>query len=172
MLVKNSQTSFEICWLSFQKTCKEMCINTITHSFLFAMVPNASSMEFGLVEESSLSDESRFLLHVTYGRMRVWWQPNTAYAERNIVGTVPFGGVSDMVWGCVSVNNTTDGRVVMTNTMDNLPQWHTCFSHANDLPSHCIWKLWRTHSASRTKELELPVQAMCRKWYVAKVVIS
>ena len=33
------------------------------------------------------SDESRFLLHVTYGRVRVWRQPNTAYAERNIVET-------------------------------------------------------------------------------------
>ena len=47
------------------------------------------------------SDESLFLLHVTDGRVRVWQQPNTAYAERNIVKTVPFGGGSVMVWGCV-----------------------------------------------------------------------
>ena len=53
-IYKNSQTSSEICWLSFQKTCKEMFINTSTHSFPFAMVPNASSMEFGFVEEISL----------------------------------------------------------------------------------------------------------------------
>jgi hypothetical protein len=31
------------------------------------------------------SDESRFLLHVTDGRARVWRQPNTAYAARNIL---------------------------------------------------------------------------------------
>jgi hypothetical protein len=43
-----------------------------------------------------------FLLHVTDGRVRVWRQPNTAYAERNIVETVPFRGGSVMVWGCVS----------------------------------------------------------------------
>jgi hypothetical protein len=45
------------------------------------------------------SDERRFLLHVTNGRVRVWRQPNTAYAERNIVETVTFGGGSVMVWG-------------------------------------------------------------------------
>jgi hypothetical protein len=28
------------------------------------------------------SDESRFLLHVTYGRVRVWRQPNTANFRR------------------------------------------------------------------------------------------
>jgi hypothetical protein len=48
------------------------------------------------------SDESRFLLHVTDGRVRVWRQPNTVYTERNIVETVPFGGGLVMVWGCVS----------------------------------------------------------------------
>lgn len=48
------------------------------------------------------SDESRFLLHVTDGRSRVWRQPGTAYAQRNIQEVVPFGGGSIMVWGCVS----------------------------------------------------------------------
>ena len=49
------------------------------------MVPNTSSMEFGLVEESSLVRRKSFLLHVTDGRARVWRQPYTAYAERNIL---------------------------------------------------------------------------------------
>lgn len=48
------------------------------------------------------SDESRFLLHVTDGRTRVWRHQNTAYTPRNIVPTVPFGGGSVMVWGCIS----------------------------------------------------------------------
>jgi transposase len=35
------------------------------------------------------SDESRFLLHVTDGRMRVWRHKNTAYTPSNIQPTVP-----------------------------------------------------------------------------------
>jgi hypothetical protein len=50
------------------------------------------------------SDESRFLLHVTDGRMRVWRHKNTAYIPRNIQPTVPYGGGSVMVWGCISHN--------------------------------------------------------------------
>jgi hypothetical protein len=48
------------------------------------------------------SDESRFLLHVTDGRMRVWRHKNTAYTRRNIQPTVPYGGCSVMVWWCIS----------------------------------------------------------------------
>ena len=48
------------------------------------------------------SDKSRFLLHVTDGRMRVWRQKNTAYTPRNIQPTVPYGRGSVMVWGCIS----------------------------------------------------------------------
>jgi hypothetical protein len=45
------------------------------------------------------SDENRFLLHVTDGRMRVWRHKHTAYTPRNIQSTVPYGGGSVMVWG-------------------------------------------------------------------------
>jgi transposase len=48
------------------------------------------------------SDESRFLLHVTDGRMRIWRNKYTAYTPRNIQPTVPDGGGSVMVWGCIS----------------------------------------------------------------------
>jgi hypothetical protein len=48
------------------------------------------------------SDESRFLLHVTDGRKRVWRHKNTAYAPWNIQPIVPCGGGSVMVWGCIS----------------------------------------------------------------------
>ena len=61
------------------------------------------------------SDESRFLLHVTYGRLHVWRQPNTAYAERNIVETAPFGEGSVMVWGCVSYDCNLDLITVRGN---------------------------------------------------------
>ena len=61
-ICKNNPKSSEICWLLFKKTCKEMCTNTSTQSFLFAMVPNTSSMEFGLLEESSLVRRKSFLV--------------------------------------------------------------------------------------------------------------
>ena len=48
------------------------------------------------------SDKSRFLLHVTDGRMRVWRHKNTAYAPRNIQPTVPCDGGLVMVWRCIS----------------------------------------------------------------------
>ena len=49
------------------------------------------------------SDESRFLLHLTDGRMRVWrYQNITAYATRNIQPTAPYGEGSVVVWGCIS----------------------------------------------------------------------
>ena len=42
------------------------------------------------------------------GRTRAWRQPNTAMAERNILETIPFGGGSVMVWGCVSFSCKLD----------------------------------------------------------------
>ena len=48
------------------------------------------------------SDKSRFLLHVTVGRIRVWWQNNTPYTPGNIQPTVSYGGGSVMIWGCIS----------------------------------------------------------------------
>ena len=47
-------------------------------------------------------DESRFLLHVTDGRMRVWRQKNMVYTPRNIQPTVPYAGGSVIIWGCIS----------------------------------------------------------------------
>ena len=48
------------------------------------------------------SDERRLLRHVTDVRMRVWRHKNTTYTSRNIPPTVPYGGGSVMVWGCIS----------------------------------------------------------------------
>ena len=56
-------------------------------------------------------DESRFLLHLTDGRT-VWRQPNTA---SNIQETIPFGGGSVMVWGCVSHDCKLDLITVQGN---------------------------------------------------------
>ena len=74
------------------------------------------------------SDESRFLLHMTDGRVRVWRQRGTAYAQRNIQETVPFGGGSVMVWGCVShdckldlitVQGTLTGQRYQTDILES-----------------------------------------------------
>lgn len=54
------------------------------------------------------SDESRFLLHVTDGRIRVWQERRTAFHQRNILPTVAFGGGSVMIWGCVSYDCKLD----------------------------------------------------------------
>jgi hypothetical protein len=50
------------------------------------------------------SDESRFLFHVNYGRMRVWRHKNTAYTPRSIQPSVPYRGGSVMVWGVSLMN--------------------------------------------------------------------
>ena len=54
------------------------------------------------------SDESQFLLHMTDCRVRVWRQRNTAYSQRHIQETVPFGGGSITVWGLVSHDSKLD----------------------------------------------------------------
>ena len=47
--------------------------------------------------------------------LHVWRQPNTAYADRNTFETVPFGGGSVMVWGCVSYDCKLDLITVRGN---------------------------------------------------------
>ena len=83
-----------------------MFTNTSTQFYLFAMVSNMSSMEFGLIEESSLVRRKSLL--VARDRWQSACMANTAYAERNIVEAVPFGGGSVMVWGCVSYDCKLD----------------------------------------------------------------
>lgn len=61
------------------------------------------------------SDESRFLLNVTDGRQRVWRTKNTAYVAKNVQASVPFGGGSVMVWGCVSHDCKLDLVTVQGN---------------------------------------------------------
>ena len=53
---------------------------------------------------------------MTVGRVRVWRHRGIAYAPRNIQETVPFGGGSVMVWGCVS----HDCRIDLTTVQGSL----------------------------------------------------
>ena len=84
------------------------------------------------------SDESRFLLHMTDCRVRVWRQRNTAYSQRHIQETVPFGGGSIMVWGCVShdckldlvtVQGTLTGQKYQTDILET-----AVIPHCDDHP--------------------------------------
>jgi len=65
------------------------------------------------------SDESRFLLHHTDGRARVWRERGTAYDQRNIQCDVPFGGGSVMVWGCCSYDCKLD-LITVPGTLNGL----------------------------------------------------
>ena len=79
------------------------------------MVPKTSSVEFGLVEEGS--SVRRKSLLVAHDRWQSAHMATTehCYAERNIVETVPFGGGSVVVWGCVSYECKLDLITVRGN---------------------------------------------------------
>ena len=49
------------------------------------------------------------------GRVRVWRHKNTAYTPRNIQQSVPYGGGSVMVWGCISHNCKLDLVTIQGN---------------------------------------------------------
>jgi hypothetical protein len=61
-----------------------------------------SSLQSWEIHPQTITEPPPFLLHVTDGRMRVWRHKNTAYAPRNCQPTVPYGGGSVMVCGCIS----------------------------------------------------------------------
>lgn len=48
------------------------------------------------------TDESKFNLHGSDGKVYVWRKPNTEFEPKNTIGTVKHGGGSVMVWGCMS----------------------------------------------------------------------
>ena len=59
------------------------------------------------------SDERRFLLRFTDGRVRVWRRRGQDPFQDNVVAeTEMFGGGSIMVWGCFSNDNKLDLKVV------------------------------------------------------------
>lgn len=68
----------------------------------FAKSHEAKGQEFW--NRVIFTDESKFNLHQSDGKIRIFRQRNTALQERNLKGTVKHGGGSVMVWGCMSAN--------------------------------------------------------------------
>jgi transposase len=48
------------------------------------------------------TDESKFNIHESDGKVRVWRRVNEALKTKNLKGTVKHGGGGVMVWGCMS----------------------------------------------------------------------
>lgn len=63
------------------------------------------------------SDESKFNIHGSDGRDKVWRKPNTQLDPMNMAGTVKHGGGSVMVWGCMAASGEVH-LVFIENRMD------------------------------------------------------
>lgn len=64
------------------------------------------------------SDESRFALHSSDGRIRVWRRRGERYAACNTAEMVPFGGGSVMVWGGITLDARTELHVFQRPSMN------------------------------------------------------
>lgn len=63
------------------------------------------------------SDESKFNIFQSDGRIRVWRKPNTELEKNNVVRTVKHGGGGVMVWGCMAASGVGN-LVFIDGTMD------------------------------------------------------
>lgn len=66
------------------------------------------------------TDESKFNIHKSDGRSRVWRQANKELDKKNLIGTVKHGGGSVMVWGCMSASGVGKLKIIdgiMDHTM-------------------------------------------------------
>lgn len=61
------------------------------------------------------TDESKFNLHGSDGKVMVWRKPNTELDSANLQPTVKHGGGSVMVWGCMSASGV--GELVFIEGM-------------------------------------------------------
>jgi transposase len=61
------------------------------------------------------SDESRYLLHPTDGRVRVWRERGQRYAEGNVQETVAAGGGSVHVWAAIWSNGRSELVILERN---------------------------------------------------------
>lgn len=64
------------------------------------------------------SDESKFNIHGSDSRQKVWRNPNTELQVQNLKGTVKHGGGNVMVWGCMSAGGVGN-LVFIESTMNS-----------------------------------------------------
>ena len=64
----------------------------------------AQGVDSGGLEEGIWSDETKINRIGSDGKQRVWEQVGEGLIEREVQGTVKFGGGNIMVWGCMGWN--------------------------------------------------------------------
>lgn len=121
------------------------------------------------------SDESKFNIFQSDGRIRVWRKPNTELEKQNLVSTVKHGGGGVMVWGCMSsagvgnlifVDGIMDKRVYLNILKENLKNSAIKLGVGNDFyfqqdndPKHTAndVKMWIIYNVPHT--LDTPPQS-------------
>ncbi len=106
------------------------------------------------------SDESKVNLFDSDGVQHVWRRPGEEYQEHCALPTVKHGGVSIMVWGCMSAGGTGELRFIEGNMDSNMycdiltrkmmPSLQKLFSNITtpntlprwQLPCCWRWKWW------------------------------
>ena len=67
------------------------------------------------------SNESKFNISGSDGRIQVWRQPKKELEEKNMQATVKHGGGNCMVWGCMSAQGV--GELVFIEGKMKYPQY-------------------------------------------------
>ena len=93
-----------------------------------------SRWPFRTFKKVMYSDESRFNLHVSDGKVRVWRQRGTRLDEANCVTTVKGNGGGIMVWGCISYNGVGALALVEGN-MDSIAYTQLMATHLHESAS-------------------------------------
>ena len=83
------------------------------------------------------SDESRFLLSGTNGRVVVWRRRGERNLPPNLLQTVAYGGGSLMVWGGISLNKFIRGNLTADRYVEEVVQNHISPLHMKLVQISC-----------------------------------
>ena len=82
------------------------------------------------------SDETRFNLFQSDGRVKVWRVPGSRYDLANCSPSVKFGGGSVMVWGCICYENV-GALEIIDKTMDSITYVRVLSTHLQASANLC-----------------------------------